>query len=217
MNRQTSTGIFCRWDGSCKAESSPVARYHRGMRRKCAKRIAAFARAYRSEHVRTPRQLYDETGYDTQHTSISQADIEAVVSDDLSLVDDWIAFTDDKRWTPAWGLSKCGRKSWVVFRVKKGGGIACEVRFTSPVPACALMIRLDGRLPARWTICLNCAHCPSFDVLSSVCDAFDARGANASQSRACQLRRARRKPPSRRFSLSLRPLHPVRIAIGLSA
>ena len=113
------------------------------MRRKCVKQIAEFARAYRSEQVRTPRQLYDETGYGTKHPSISQADIEAVVSDDLSLVDDWIAFTEDKRWTPAWGLSKRGRKSWVVFRVKKGGVIACEVVFTSPVPACALMIRLE--------------------------------------------------------------------------
>lgn len=113
------------------------------MRRKFAKRIAEFVRAYSSEQVRTPRQLYDETGYDIQHASISQADIEAVLSDDLSLVDDWIAFTEDKRWTPVWGLLKRGRKSWVVFRVKEDGKIACEISFASPVPACALMIRLE--------------------------------------------------------------------------
>jgi hypothetical protein len=109
----------------------------------CVTRICEFARVYRSERDRTPQQLYDETGYHKEHAKISQSAIEMVVGRDLSLVDDWIAFTEDKRWTPAWGLAKKSDTSWVVFHVPRGGGHGYEIVFSSPVPACALMIRME--------------------------------------------------------------------------
>jgi hypothetical protein len=34
-------------------------------------------------------------------------------------------------------------KSWVVFHVDENGRPSYELRFTSPIPACALMIRLE--------------------------------------------------------------------------
>ncbi len=113
------------------------------MNRSCVTRICEFARLNRSERVRTPQQLYDETGYAAEHSAISQTEIEAAISRDMSLVEDWLAFTEDKRWTPAWGLVKRGEGVWVVFHVAKGGGRGYEVVFASSVPACALMIRME--------------------------------------------------------------------------
>jgi len=113
------------------------------MNRSCVTRICEFAKLYRSESVRTPQQLYDETGYAAEHSVISQADLEAAISRDMSLVEDWLAFTEDKRWTPAWALTKHREKVWVVSYVPKGGSRGYEVVFTSPIPACALMIRME--------------------------------------------------------------------------
>jgi hypothetical protein len=113
------------------------------MNRSCITRICEFARSYRLERVRTPQQLYDETGYAAEYSAISQADIEASVSHDMSLVEDWLASTLDKRWTPAWALTKHSEKVWVVSYVPKGGGRGYEIMFASPIPACALMIRME--------------------------------------------------------------------------
>lgn len=113
------------------------------MKASCIAGICHFARLCRSERDHTPRQLYDETGYSTEHSVISQSDIEEFISRDISLVRDWLAFTEDKRCTPAWGIAKRGESDWLVFHIRNDGGCDYEVAFASPVPACALMIRLE--------------------------------------------------------------------------
>ena len=75
------------------------------MKNDCITKISRFAKDFRMERVRTPRQIYDATGYTDYHAQITHEDIEASLRQDLSLIDDWLAFTQDKRWTPAWGLS----------------------------------------------------------------------------------------------------------------
>ena len=107
-----------------------------------ATRICEFARRYRSERERTPHQLYEATGYSASFSHITQQDIEAVVAHDGALVGDWLSFTEDKRWTPAWGLHKRG-DMWVVFHIREGAVRSYEVAFDSSIPACALMIRME--------------------------------------------------------------------------
>ena len=104
--------------------------------------ICEFVRSYRSGNL-TPRHIYNETGYGSHHAEIAQEDIAAVVASDPSLVDDWLAFTTDKRWTPAWGLERRGDSTWLVFYVFEGGGQGHEIAFASPIHACALMIRME--------------------------------------------------------------------------
>jgi hypothetical protein len=113
------------------------------MHRKRVTRICEFVRRFRSGGQLTQRQIYEETGYGSWYDEVSQEDIEAAVARDLTLVDEWLSFSEDKRWTPAWGLAKRGRRDWVVFHVPEGGGSGYEIRFASPVPACALMIRME--------------------------------------------------------------------------
>lgn len=105
-------------------------------------RICRFVRQYRSDRGRTPRLLYDDTGYATSYASITQEQIEAIVAQDSALIAEWISFTDDKRWTPAWGLAKREDK-WVVFHIAAGGTYTCEISFDSSIRACALMIRME--------------------------------------------------------------------------
>jgi hypothetical protein len=109
----------------------------------CLARICQFARHYRSERDRTPRQLYDATRYTACHATITQDDIEQVVTRDPTLIADWLAFTEDKRWTPAWGLSKRSETHWIVFHGLRDGTFDYELPFRSAIPACALLIRFE--------------------------------------------------------------------------
>ena len=109
----------------------------------CLFRICHFARDYRSERHRTPRQLYEATGYSDGYMRIKQEDIEASMARDPSLVSDWLAFSQDKRWTPAWGLAQRSETDWVVFHCSRNGDFDCELHFCSSIPACALLIRLE--------------------------------------------------------------------------
>jgi len=113
------------------------------MREECVIQICEFARRHRSERERTPQQLYDATDYSVHHAEITQNDIEQVIQADSSLIRDWISFTDDKRWTPAWGLGKRDDKTWLVFYMLRSGKFGYEITFASAVPACALMIRME--------------------------------------------------------------------------
>jgi hypothetical protein len=113
------------------------------MHRKRVARICEFARRFRAEPQLTPRQIYEETGYGSRYAEVSQEDIEAAVARDPTLVVDWLSFSEDKRWTPAWVLGKLSDRVWVVSLVREGGETGYQVRFASPVPACALMIRME--------------------------------------------------------------------------
>ena len=106
-------------------------------------RICHFARDYRAERHRTPRQLYDATGYSASHASLTQEQIEEFVTRDVSLINDWHHFTQDKRWTPAWGLTQRSDNEWVVFHMSRSGRRDYELLFATPVSACALLIRLE--------------------------------------------------------------------------
>ncbi len=104
------------------------------------KRICEFARAYQTENKKSPLQLFAETGYQSYRAEITNEEIAAEIDKNSNLLDDWLAFTEDKRWTPSWGIRE-DQTSYVVFHVSKGGNIDQEFEFTSGSSACAAMVR----------------------------------------------------------------------------
>lgn len=113
------------------------------MKDDCLAKICQFARDFRAENILAPRQLYDATGYATHHSQITQEDIEASLRQNLSLIDDWLRFTEDKRWSPAWGFGRTGEADWVLIHITATSHCDYELRFSSAISACALMIRLE--------------------------------------------------------------------------
>jgi hypothetical protein len=87
----------------------------------CVEMICQFAQQYRIEKQLAPRQLFEKTDYDSHFQKITQKEIEKTIEQNNSLINDWIFFTEDKRWTPAWGLADMKNGSWMVFHVLKGG------------------------------------------------------------------------------------------------
>ncbi|MDD5139734.1 MAG: hypothetical protein PHY43_05665 [Verrucomicrobiales bacterium] len=75
-------------------------------REECVLAICQFARQYQAKRERTAQQLYENTGYHAYFEKVTQKEIEITVKQNSTFIDDWIRFTEDKRWTPAWGLAK---------------------------------------------------------------------------------------------------------------
>ena len=106
------------------------------------KRICEFAGAYSAEKIKTPLQLFVETEYQENGPSITDEEIEKEIEKKPQLLSEWLAFTEDKRWTPSWGIGKDGNE-YIVFRVLENGKIDHEFRFKSGASACALMVRKE--------------------------------------------------------------------------
>jgi hypothetical protein len=105
-------------------------------------RVCEFVKELRLQRERTPQEIYFETGYGDCYEEITQQQIEAFISHDSSVVDDWLSFGEDSDRSPGWRLGKHGVQ-WTVLRVLPNGGYGYSICFSSPVPACALMIRME--------------------------------------------------------------------------
>ena len=80
--------------------------------------------------------------YEEFHSEIEDSEIENELKNNPALVDEWIFFTEDKRCTPAWGISKV-EESYHLFHVQENGRIDRKEVFASPFKACASMVRLE--------------------------------------------------------------------------
>lgn len=106
------------------------------------RRICEFAGTYSAERVKTPMQLFAETGYQANGAAITDEEIEKEIEKRPKLLSEWLAFTEDMRWSPSWGLGKTGNE-YVVFHVSRDGKVDREFRFKSAASACALMVRKE--------------------------------------------------------------------------
>ncbi len=64
--------------------------------------------------------------YAKHFQTISHEEIKKSIRNDTRFISEWIQFTEDKRWTPAWG-----------------GGMDYCVTFDNPIDACAFMIGME--------------------------------------------------------------------------
>jgi hypothetical protein len=108
----------------------------------CINAICRFPRSYHDGANRTPRQIYVDSGYETYYRDITQEQIENELESNPSFVDDWDRWSDDKRWSPAWGFGGDDNGRWFV-RLCKNSGQGEAIVFTEQFSACALMVRLE--------------------------------------------------------------------------
>ena len=109
----------------------------------CLQSIALFARLIRTDKVRSPRQIFDNSAYVKHFQEITQEKIALLVRNDPKLIDEWLQFSEDKRWTPAWAFGKQTRVRWEVAYIVPSGKATYRVAFQDAVTACAFMIRME--------------------------------------------------------------------------
>jgi hypothetical protein len=105
--------------------------------------ICLFPRYYKKEINKTPRDFIIESQYPQYYDQITLDDIENIIINNKSIVDDWVNFTEDKRWTPAWGLKKIEYEEYCLFYVPADGGDGYSINICSDLTACALMVRFE--------------------------------------------------------------------------
>jgi hypothetical protein len=109
-------------------------------KKNCVKAICNFVRVYRTENVCTPIEIYRQTGYSEFHDEITIDDIETEIMRDPNLIQDWIMFSEDKRWTPAWAFQGSG-ESWTVSFIESNGKSSKKFNYKNGFRACAEMVR----------------------------------------------------------------------------
>lgn len=65
------------------------------------------------------------------------------MTDDPSLVDEWVGYSMSKRCAPTCAFEKRKDGQWVVYYVLESGKIGYSITFASPTTACALMMRME--------------------------------------------------------------------------
>jgi hypothetical protein len=78
------------------------------------------------------RQLIEESGYRALRPRLRASQLEALIESEPALVDDWLAYSEDKRTSHGWGFGTAPAGGWLV----DGPEGAREV-FASRVAACA--------------------------------------------------------------------------------
>lgn len=109
----------------------------------CISNICRFPINYRVDSTRKPIEIYNASKYSRYRQEISYEDIVDFVRENTSIIDDWITFSKDKRWTPAWSFSKNSVNAWSVIYIEHDGVEMCCLTFNNPVNACAFMILME--------------------------------------------------------------------------
>jgi hypothetical protein len=107
----------------------------------CLYSICRFPLLY-AESGLTPKEIVEYCRYEKYRDEISIDDIVKELKKDMKLIDSWLLFTDDKRWTPAWGIKK-EKGSYTIFYVFRNGKTEIEQSFSSEYEACARLVRME--------------------------------------------------------------------------
>jgi hypothetical protein len=108
---------------------------------KCIELICLLQRHFKQSKIKSPNQLLIESKYQEYYDQITQEEIENVIINNQSIIEDWLYFTEDIRWTPAWGLEKSEDKYYCLYLINEVGGKRFTINILSGITACALMIR----------------------------------------------------------------------------
>lgn len=78
------------------------------------------------------RQLIEESGYRSLSPGIERSQLAVVLREEPAIVDDWLAYSEDKRTSCGWGLGPSPEGGWVV-----DGPDGIREKFANLEDACA--------------------------------------------------------------------------------
>lgn len=108
----------------------------------CIKTICNFVRIYH-ENILSPSEIFESTNYRKFYKDITLEMLSRYIKEDEDIVNDWLRFTQDKRWTPAWGIDKISDNKFLVYYVPENGGDGYRIYFSDKNNACAFMIIME--------------------------------------------------------------------------
>lgn len=110
-------------------------------KKQCIQDICRFPILYKELGV-TPLDVVSKSGYTKFCREISKKDIVDELKKNKDIITSWINFTQDKRWTPSWGILK-ENNEYVLFYMSPSAEMEMKQIYKDPYEACALMIRME--------------------------------------------------------------------------
>jgi hypothetical protein len=108
----------------------------------CIVAICNFPLTYKNANM-SPSAIFTNSKYGDQYEFISLEALEEHVKAHPELIDRWILYSQDKRWTPAWAFTKNKSDGWVVSYIQESGKHGYEIIFGNATNACAFMIKME--------------------------------------------------------------------------
>lgn len=105
--------------------------------------VEAVARLPRTFHSRGDLSAYailEQSGYFDRHADVTPDMLAAILGSDPSLVDEWLAFSENKRTSSGWYFRQ-GATGFTVGFVGDAGNKVDESNYTDPIEACAKFIK----------------------------------------------------------------------------
>lgn len=109
----------------------------------CINKICNFPKILLTNENITPIQVFKEASYEKLYLQITQEQIEKEISSYPDLIDSWMLFAKNKRWSSTWGIEKESNKKIKVYYLNDKGKKTYELIFNNPNNACAYMVKFE--------------------------------------------------------------------------
>ncbi len=74
--------------------------------RECIQLICMFAKLIGINEEKTPYEIFSATKYAKYQVEITEGKVADMIKQNDSIVEDWLEYSKDKRFTPAWYFSQ---------------------------------------------------------------------------------------------------------------
>ena len=91
----------------------------------------------------SPLQIFHEIGYSEHHTQITEEAIFKELQTHPDLIGDWYIWSENKRCSPAWFITKNEQGEWIVGFLEKNGRRSHVRAFSSALSATAFFVKME--------------------------------------------------------------------------
>jgi hypothetical protein len=91
----------------------------------------------------SPLAILQETGYSEHHTLITEEAIAKELQAHPSLIGDWYIWSENKRCSPAWFITKNQQGQWLVGLCEKSGQRSQTRTFADALSATAFFVKRE--------------------------------------------------------------------------
>ena len=106
-------------------------------------RVLALPETFDAVGTVSMNDLLKETGYCEYPARILEAAIADALSRNLGLIDDWLAYSEDKRTKSGWYIRPHKNGSFIVGSFETATATDSEVVYTDRIKACAAFIKQE--------------------------------------------------------------------------
>jgi hypothetical protein len=100
---------------------------------------------FRTSRIKTPKQVVRKLKLRQHRSEVNLEKIIAYLAENTDLLELWLRWSEDKRWSPAWYFTE-RKPNWLVGFYPDGP----EFIFSEPIEACAVFVEKELDVALSW-------------------------------------------------------------------